>query len=357
MKKVLVVGLSDNIGGVETFFHTYYAYMNNNKYAFDFVTVTNGVAFGDEYKQRGAKIFRAPHFLRHPMKYYNFMRKIIRENGYSIVHINMLSAANILPVRAALKERVPQVIVHSHNSGTPHGVLRKALDLINKRGLRNKRLIKVSCGKKAGDWLFGEKLPFRILPNAIDVTKFRYKKEYRKSVRKQLGVLDNDVLLGNVGRLCEQKNQSFLVDLLTELDQNYKLLMIGSGEDKEKILKKVDQNHVADRVIMLENTPDVEKYYSAMDVFVFPSVFEGMPIAPIEAQACGLVCVCSDKITREVDMGNVIFADLSLDKWVKIINTIKQDYARKTFLLEKYDIKKQAKELERIYDTGVDNEN
>lgn len=354
MKKILVVGLSDNIGGIETFFHTYYTHLDRQKYHFDFISVTDKIAFGDTYISNGAKIFKLPHFLKAPVKYCHAMRRIIHSNNYDIIHINMLSAANILPIIAARREKVPRIIVHSHNSDTPSGAMRKILDKVNRHYLKKGDLTKIACGKKAGNWLFGENSNFQIIYNAIEPKKFKFSKKARMSIRNQLGISNKDILIGNVGRLCEQKNQLFLIELLAKLSDRHKLLIIGSGEYKDKIIAKAKILGVNNRLFMVENTPDVHEYYSAMDIFALPSVFEGMPIAPIEAQANGLPCICSNSVTREADMGNATFLELSIPKWCHAINNIVISSDRKPHLTKSYDITIQASSLEHIYGTRWD---
>ena len=352
MKKILVVGLSDNIGGIETFFHTYYMHIDRHKYHFDFASVTSTIAFGDKYEKDGATIYKLPHFLKSPLNYYRTLRNILKENHYDIIHINMLSAANILPVKAARAEKIPCIIIHSHNSDVPHGVIRNLLNTLNMQETRKGDLRKIACGKKAGRWLFGKNAHFQVIPNAIDARKFTFNKITRQNIRKKLGVSDNEILLGNIGRLCEQKNQPFLIDLLAELEPKYKLIIIGSGDYQQKIIKKANKLDIKNRLILISNTPDVAEYYNAMDIFVFPSLFEGMPIAPIEAQANGLPCICSNNITKEIDMGNITFVEPSVQKWKKVLSNVEKSSDRKQYLSPIYDINMQSHILEQLYDSG-----
>lgn len=352
-KYILVVGLSDNMGGIESFFHNYYKEMNLNKYRFDFVTTCDDIAFSDEYKKNNSRIYTLPNFLRHPIKYYRQVRSIMRENKYDVAHINMLSAANILPVKAALKEKIEKIIVHSHNADIPSGFLRKILHVKNKKYLRDMRLTRVACGEKAGKWMFGAKSDFLIINNAVDIKRFKFNKNNRKMIRAKYKLKDDDILLGNIGRFCEQKNQLFLIDVLNSLNNNYKLMLIGQGDLFVPIKKEILKYGLENRVIFVETTKEIEKYYSALDLFVFPSLFEGMPVAPVEAQMNGLKCLISDSVTDEVDLGNVMFLPLEQDLWRKAIYGCDENmlYSRdfNSAKINYFDISMQAKYLEDIY--------
>lgn len=350
MKKILVIGLSDNIGGIETFFHTYYKNMDKKVLHFDFATVCKTIAFSNEYKKNGSTIFELPNFMKHPIRYYQTLRKIMRENSYDIVHINMLSAANILPIKAAKKEGIKKIIVHSHNSDTPKGFLRKVLDKINSHTLKDDGLIKLACGKKAGEWLFGKKTKFTIVNNAIDINKFKYSEKNRHEIRAKYKIKNSEILLGNVGRLCEQKNQSFLINTLRSLDKKYKLMIIGSGDKETELKKQINNYSLCERVIFVENTAEIEKFYSAFDIFVFPSLFEGVPVAPIEAQANGLKTIVSNNVTHEIDLNNCVFLSLNNEIWYDEIRS-NSGVARKTIDMQKFDIKNQYKKLGELYGT------
>ena len=349
MKKILVIGLSDNIGGMETFFHTYYQHFKKSDYSFDFATVTDTIAFSEEYAKNGSSIFNLPGFLSHPIKYQKTLRQIIRKCNYDIVHINMLSAANILPIVAAKKEKVSKIIIHSHNYGTPSGLLRKTLNAINRLYLKNDSFIKVACSKKAGDWMFGENAKYKVVPNAIDLARFKFNNSNRRKIRNELKIGDSSFLLGNVGRLCEQKNQLFLIKLMGLLDDPFRLVIIGDGEKREQLEKEAKRLGVNKRVSIISNKRDVEKYYSAMDTFVFPSLFEGLGIVLIEAQANGLECICSEAIPEEANVGGIKMLPLDAEKWANYITDLAKHCQRHKYKMKQYDVLMQA-ERWSLYD-------
>lgn len=357
-KRVLVVGLSKNRGGVEAFFHNYYCKMNLRKYHFDFLSFDGDVAFGDEYRRDGARVFNVPNPHSHPLKYNEAVRKIILDGKYDVVHVNMLSAANMTPIKMALKADIKKIIVHSHNAGTPKGVIRKILHLINRRRLNDNRLVKLACSEKAGYWLFGKNADFQVINNAIDAKKYRFSRAERAEVRRKYGIGDDEFLIGNVGRLCEQKNQQFLVELLSKMNKKYKLMIVGDGDRRNQLEELAKKYGVFARLIIVPNVEDIKKYYSAMDAFLFPSLFEGLPLAPIEAYANGLQLMLSEEITREIDMGSAsVFLPLKIENWKKYVTDFDfEPRDRKINIPDKFNIAKQAKMLENIYDGKVDGE-
>lgn len=355
MKKILVVGMSDNIGGVETYFHNYYRYFDRKKYHFDFVTICGTIAFSDEYERNGSKIFKLPNYIKRPLAYYRKMHDIIRNGKYDIVHINMLSAANILPVKAALVDGISKVIVHSHNTDIPKGLLRRILHKVNKRVLSDPRLVRLACAKAAGKWLFGE-TDFVIVNNAIDTEKFKFSLKNRKSVREKYDISDDTFLIGNIGRICEQKNQIFLVKMLKKIEnEKIKLMIVGSGDKESMLTSMIEMLNLKDRVIIVPMAQNIEKYYSAFDVFALPSKFEGMPVVLVEAQANGLKTLISDKILEYPNAKNTVCLRAEdLDLWsstvsVLSLNNIERTDEIEAELLNNYDARLQRHKMLEVY--------
>lgn len=355
-KRILVVGLSKNRGGVEAFFHNYYCNMNLQKYRFDFLSFDGDVAFGDEYRQNGAKVFNVPNPHSHPLKYSKAVKKIILNGNYDVIHVNMLSAANMAPVKTALKANIKKIIVHSHNAGTPKGIIRRILHLLNKRRLNDDRLIRLACSEKAGYWLFGQNADFQVINNAINAKKYRFSRAERSEIRHRYGIDDDKFLIGNVGRLCEQKNQQFLIELLSKLGDKYRLMIVGDGDKRDQIEELAKKYSISAQLTIIPNVEDIKKYYSAMDAFLFPSLFEGLPLAPIEAYANGLHLILSEEITREIDMGSAsTFLPLQIEKWKKHITDFNfESRDRKINIPDTFNITKQAKTMENIYDDNTD---
>lgn len=351
--KILEVGIGPNLGGIEVYFHNYYKHISSD-FHFDFADKEGGLFFADEYISNGSNVFHMPDFKTHPLKYYNTIKKILRDGQYDAIHINMLSAANILPVISGYFAKI-KVIIHSHNSGVPRGILRRMLHTFNKP-LLNLADMRVACSKRAGKWLFGKK-DFTIIPNAIDLSVFCLNNNIRQEYRNKLGYSDNALVIGHVGRFAEQKNHEFLISVFSKLSNksdNYKLLLIGDGELKKQIISKAESLGLSDRVAFIGSVDNVPDYMQAMDLFVLPSLFEGLPVTGVESQACGLPCVFSLNISKEVKMtDNVEFVPLEdKDKWVatieKMIKLPKSDNTEK-IREAGYDINETAKQLESIY--------
>ena len=261
----------------------------------------------------------------------------------------MLSAANLIPIKLAKKYGIKKIIVHSHNSNVPKNIIKLLLHQINKNQINKYANTLIACSKKAGDWMFG-KNDYTILNNAIDVEKFSYNIEYSKERPQEL---KEKKIIGHVGRFCDTKNQEFIIDILTLLNKssnNYYLYLIGDGEDKEKIKKKIEKYNLNEQVKIINGTKDVYKYYSQFDLFILPSKFEGLPIVGIEAQANGLPCLFSDRITTELKINNnVKFIKIdNADEWAKEIKHIDNRTNEIKLASSGYDINHNYKKLEEI---------
>ncbi len=351
--RILEIGMGAHLGGIEVYFHNYYKRIHDNCH-FDFTDKDGGLYFSEEYSSNGSVIYHMPDFNKQPLKYYLTLKRIIKNGKYDAVHINMLSLANILPVFAA-KAAKAKVIIHSHNAGVPSGGLRKILHFINKpfASLADQRL---ACSELAGKWMFGSK-SFSVIPNAIDTDIFNLNDEMRKNQRSEFNYSADDQVIGHVGRFAEQKNHEFIIDIFAELHKKsnkYKLLLIGDGELRQSIEERVSKAGLTDSVIFTGNVNNVPDYMQAMDLFILPSLFEGLPVTGIEAQACGLPCVFSTSITDEVKItDNVEFVSLDdKNKWIvtieKMISLPKSDNTEQ-IRAAGYDIKGTAKKLEKIY--------
>ena len=350
--KILEVGMGPNIGGIEMYFHNNYRHISKD-FHFDFIDKEGGLAFYDEYTADGCRVFNMPDFKKRPVSYYFRLTQILKDGGYDAIHINMLSAANVLPVLAGRFTKT-KVIVHSHNSGTPSGFSRKMLHYINKP-LLNFADVYLACSTLAGRWMFGSK-HFTVIPNAIDLTVFNVNNDKRSKYRKELGFSENDYVIGHVGRFAEQKNHAFIIDVFSELHkkpQNYKLLLVGDGELKENILNKVTELGLTDSVIFTGNVDNVQDYMQAMDLFILPSLFEGLPVTGVEAQACGLPCIFSSGVPDEAKLTeNVELVSIDdIEKWIETIDRMiclpKADNTEK-IREAGYSIIEAVKEFERI---------
>lgn len=289
-------------GGTQTMLMNVYRKIDRSKLQFDFLVEYDEEQFYDkEIKALGGKVYRTN--LRKDANVPRFtkvLRSLIRENRYPIVHAHTYSIGYFV-LKAAEKEGVVVRIAHSHNNkmgGTavPLKVVMRALFPIHATHF-------MACSREAGEFLFGNR-DFIVVKNAIDVESFAYSEKVRDEVRRELG-LERSFVVGNVGRLHYQKNQSLLLDIfakILELRPDARLLIIGDGPLKSELLMKAERLGLTERLVLLSNRSDMNRLYQAMDVFVLPSLYEGLGIVAIEAQASGLPTICSDGVAEDANV-------------------------------------------------------
>lgn len=355
--RVLQIGMYNNCGGIESFLINYYRYINKNKIQFDFINMYDRLPYQEEIISLGGKIYNITNVKENPVKCLIELKNIISKNNYNIVHINMLSAANIIPIIAAKLAKTKTVIVHSHSSSLPKGFIKVLLNRLNKHLVKNMADICFACSDLSGKWMFDNK-KFIIIKNAIDTKKFIYSETIRQAVRKNLNI-ENKFVIGNIARFSVEKNHSFLVDIFYQVHKknpNAVLLFVGDGELKEEIGFKLSELGLIDNVIFTGEVKNANDYLQAMDVFVFPSLFEGLGTALVEAQTAGLQCIISNVIPNEAIIINDLLNVLSLKNplvWAKEILKYSKGYKRENTYKEiakaGYDIAKATKHLENIY--------
>lgn len=309
--RILQVGLSHNPGGIESFVMNYYRELVKYGVQFDFICMYDTLAYEDEIKSLGGTVFHISNVKKHPIRFRKELENILKERQYDALHVNMLSAANIVPLKVGKKVGIRKIIAHSHNSSTP-GILRKILHCLNKHQIAKYATDFFACSEVAGKWLFEEQIlegeHFRIIHNALNMEKFCYRETIRKEIRRELQVEDKFVV-GHVGRFEEQKNHDFLVDIFYEIAKERKdavLLLVGDGDLKNQITLKIQKYKIEDQVRFLGVRKDIPQLWNAMDVFVFPSLFEGLPLVALESQASGVCSVMADTISEEVKITDTV---------------------------------------------------
>lgn len=354
MLRVLQIGMSWDYGGIESVIINYYRNIDRNKVQFDFLCPYKHLAYEKEIIDLGGRLIHICDFHRSPLAYYKELLVILRH--YSVVHIHMLSGANILPLVAAKKAGVKTIIAHSHNTQA-EDKFRAILHVVNHNRIKELATVLIGCSDEAGKWLFNSN-EFLILRNAINTAKYVYSVNNRSEVRDKLNIASDTFVIGNVGRLNVQKNHLFLIKTfkyILRLIPNSKLILIGDGEQKKKIEETIKLYELDEFVIFAGIIHDVEKYYSAMDILVMPSLYEGLPVTLVEAQANGLKCIVSDSIPRDCKISESLsFLSLSLGEksWAKHICKIdiaRNQQAQKQVTDSGFDIKNQTKLLEHIY--------
>lgn len=290
-----------------------------------------------EYKALGATVFisnipKGTSFKNRKAndKVRNDIRLIIKKEKPDVLHINSrMFGFNVLLLTEAKRYGIPVRIAHAHGaiSEKAHD---KVIHYFMKKRIRSLATVYAGCSKIAGYYLFGEKgiysSKWQFVPNTIQTERFSFDEIERKRRRKILGVKDEELLLGAVGHLTEVKNHVFLIDLVYSLrskDLDVKLLIIGEGDRREELQEKCKEYGIKDQVIIYGPSDEVPGWLSAMDYYVMPSLSEGFPISAVEAQANGLVCLLSDKITREVDLTDSVYhlsIDHGLARWMNVID-------------------------------------
>lgn len=322
-------------------------------------TATATILFDQEMikqlQETGTNIIYMPDRKRNPLGYIRAMKKLIAKERYDVIHVHGNSATMVLELQIAKKYGVPVRIAHCHTMQCGHPVIHRLL----KRQFESSYTKAIACSLKAGSWIFGEG-NYWVLPNAIPCEKYYYQEEVRRAYRRELNLSDDTLLLGHVGYFCENKNQSFLVDLLAELKKTVKaeLVLIGQGEEEEFIKKRVKQQGMEDMVHFLGLRSDVNSLLQAMDIFLLPSKWEGLPLVLVEAQAAGLPCIFSDNVSGEAcllsDRCYQIPLDLSV--WIQqieVISRLQIDRADGKTVAETYDVKKLVPRLLEIYEGKI----
>ena len=340
-------------GGIESVVMNYYRHMDRSKVQFDFY-LAEGSTFPqrEELERLGAGIYLIPPYNR-PVKYHRALYKAFKEKKYQIVHAH-LSTMSVFPLFAALRAGVPVRICHNHTTAYWGEGFKTLLKYILRPFNKVFATDYFACVETAGRWMYGDRCfdsgKVTVMPNAIDTEKFAFDPEARVRLRDELNIPQNAFVVGHVGRFMYQKNHSFLIDIFAELQKEKpgaRLLLIGEGELMEQIKAKVQRLGIEKSVIFTGACNDVNKLYSVMDVFCLPSFYEGMPVVAWEAQANGLPCVFSDKVSKEVEQGeNCCFLNLTQapDKWASVLLKSGKRMENRV-----PDIQKAAKRLELLY--------
>jgi glycosyltransferase involved in cell wall biosynthesis len=366
-KKVLVTGMTSNIGGVECFIMNYFRGMNisGDRSKFYFLTFGTEIAFADEVKERGGIVIALDvNRLRNLFEFNRKVKNVLYEHAFDIVWLNDCSATNAAFLRDVYSaNKNSKRIIHAHNSGFmrkgPHGVLNVLSHYRGKIIAAKYATDFWACSETAGKFFYSERirrLPgYKIINNAISVCGFKFDDDARAELRRELGAGDK-IVIGHVGRFHFQKNHAFLIDIFNAIHKtelNSVLALVGDGELMPLIQDKVSELGLADAVKFLHVRNDVNRLLSAFDVFLLPSLFEGLGIVGIEAQCAGLPLLCSDVLPDELLITDLV-ARIPLKKtaeyWADIaINAARQkieraDYAKKVSE-SGYDITTEAEKI------------
>lgn len=360
IKILYVINNLSKGGGMAQFIMSVFRRIDKSTFHIDFLLTSKENDFEKEIEDAGSHVFMQDCNLN-PIKVINYYKKSFNQlsEHYDIVHVHAMSAKQVLATRAAKKAGIKNILFHSHGGnkkGFIYSILQSAL---------NKSVtVKLACSQVAANDVYGKKYAdnVTIINNGVDTIKFKYDEENRRMVRSELGLKDNEIAYVNVARMEAQKNQIFLLqafDKAYNKNSNIKLFLIGDGSLRQELENYIGVSAAQNNIFLLGVRNDIPSVLSAMDYFVLPSLFEGLSIAGVEAQANGLPCLFSNKVSPETDIiDNCCFIPLDIDMWAqqlafpKLLASCRTE-AYQTAANKGYDITHTVESLENLYLTCV----
>ena len=357
MKLLVISTVEFDLNGITSVILNYNSHMNKDDLYTDFVVINEpNLELRSKLENEGSGLFVIPR-KKNPVYYMITLFKVMQSGGYDIVHVHGNSATMILETGIAQLAGIPVRIAHSHNTTCTHPGMHKVLFPL----FRHTYTHGFACGQEAGEWLF-RGAPFEIIRNGIDLYQFGFDEIVRDQYRKMLNV-DEHILIGHVGNFVEQKNHMFLLVVFSKLVQHfpqYRLVLMGTGHLEDFIKQEVRRLAIEKQVIFVGRTSEVHNYLKAIDMFVLPSLYEGLPVSLIEAQGAGLPCLVSDtvsehaKLTELVEYLTIDDAEVWCDRIVKTrINTLERKKNIERYHMQivtaGYDINYNAERLRKLY--------
>lgn len=359
MKKILVLFTTAFVktGGLTSVMMNYWRAMDKTGLSFDFAS-TNKIedSLYEEILKEGCCYYQLPSRSQ-SFRYFRALR-VLCSKGYDIIHVHANSATSVLELMAAKIARVPKRIHHNHTSRTSFPCLNRILCPLLRRIVTDA----IACSDEAGEWLFG-KGNYIVLPNAINVEEFAFNPKVRIFMRKELGIRENEFVVGHIGKFMDAKNHQFLIRAFAIYHTKYphsKLLLVGDGALRSKIENWVTESGCSDAILLVGQRSDISAIVQTFDMFVFPSIYEGLPLSALEAQAAGLPCIISTNVTEAVVIGHdVLMKNLSdkAESWAEAFNFFDHTLPRKDRSVQNYElltkahfnIRTEANELRKLY--------
>lgn len=353
-------------GGVESVVLNYYKNINREKIQFDFICDSDSTNIPyKEIEELDGKVILIPPYQK-PFEYHKELKKVLKEGNYKIVHshINTLSVFSLFAAKCV---GVPVRIAHSHSTTNKKERKKNLMKQILRPFSKVFATNYMCCSELAGRWQFGDKAyddgKVYLLNNAIDLDKFSFNSKIRNAKRKELNIDDATLVIGHIGRFVPVKNHNFLIEIFNEIyrkNKNSILILAGQGPLMDSVKDKVKELKLEDNVKFLGQRDDAAELYQAFDVFLLPSLYEGLPVVGVEAQAAGLLCYFSDDMTKETKvLGITKFMSLNNtpEEWATNILENVKNYKRintsKEMTAKKFNIKEEAKRLEKYYEKEV----
>lgn len=364
MKYILQIPSGLDIGGMEKVAHDIFIFSDPDEYIMDYIVFTSSVgAYEQDILDRGGKVYHIDQPARSYISFVKALNKIMSENRYDAVHAHTMFNIGLI-MAIARYNKIPIRVSHAHSSLNNGSAMKKmfyegVMRLLIKHNATNY----VACGKDAGVRLYGADFFERhgqIILNGIDAEKFEYSEGNRLKIRRELG-LENNLVIGHTGHLAYVKNQKFLIRLMPEILKRKPesiLICLGDGPDRTSLEELIKELGLDGKVLLTGNVNNVNEYLSAMDVFAFPSLFEGMPLSIIEVQANGLPCVISTGVPRDVYLTDLIIP-LGLketEKWIDAIcNADRNDSVKYSGLLKTsgFDTMAAMNKIYSIYERTI----
>ena len=356
-ERILHVFGTLNRGGAETLVMNIYRNIDRSKIQFDFVIHHEEEgAYEEEVRKLGGKVYRVPNYKgTNHFAYKKAWDKLLKDHPeYKIVHCHKESIVSLVMDEAKKNGRI--AIAHSHNTQNIPGFKGKVMDVLNKN-VDTKADYRFASSVDAGYWMFGRDKDFTVIDNGIEVENFTYNPDIRAKIREKLGFSDKKVL-GHIARFNKQKNHSFLIDIFADLikeNDDYLLVLAGVGDLKDEIENKVKDSGIEDKVIFLGSIGYVNELLQAIDIFILPSLYEGLAVSTIEAQAAGLKCLLADTIDKNskiTDLVEFIPIDGGTRPWIEEIQKALPYQREDTSEMIKkagFDIRETAEKLSEFY--------
>lgn len=341
--------------GVEAVVMNYYRHIDREKVQFDFVVSSaERQRFDDEVEAMGGKIYRLPSRSRHPFKYQKQLKALLSAHPeYQIFHVHGNSASINMDLAVAKKCKIPVRIGHSHNTSC----FVKWQHYLMKPFLNNHCTHRFACSSEAGTWMFSKTEKAELIRNAIDLNKFAFSQTERDKIRGEVcGLNANTPLIGTVGGLTENKNHKFLIDafaIYKQMDGVGHLMLVGEGNLRKSLQRQIQEKGLSDSVTLYGKAGNVHAFYSAFDIFVLTSLYEGFPVVAIEAQASGLETVLSNKITKEALCTSYAkqLPVTSAEIWAQALLSSEMKRHQREEKLQDFNIRVQAKKLQEFYES------
>lgn len=341
-------------GGAESFILNMYRNIDRSKVQFDFLLRSNDNIYKDELEAMGSRVYVTASFPRHFIQNALQTAAFFKTHHYDIIHVHANALLYTFALSCAKRNGVKCRIIHSHNAAMAHMQL-LSIHNANKRRIHDLATDFFACSEDAGKWMFNNK--FKIVHNAINLEAFAFDSNKRAQIRTNLGIQNNELVIGHIGRFAEQKNHSFLIDVFAEVTKtkpDAKLVLIGDGELRCSIEEKVKRLNLRNQVIFLGAQRRVADFINSFDLCVFPSLYEGLPLSILEVQANGLKVICSEGVPDEVLFDSSmrkISLDVAPSDWASLIVNIDTQRLQLTDKLQAagYNVEQEAQKLQNFY--------